>query len=52
MALTSGADKISLLALWDGKPAGDDVGGTTHMVQLAREAGTIDIMVLDSAALR
>src|SRR5262249_34003027 len=35
MAMTSGR-KVSLVALWDGKPTGDDKGGTAHMVQIAR----------------
>ena len=37
-ALAFGADKLTLLALWDGQ-AGDDVGGTQHMVQVAEAAG-------------
>jgi hypothetical protein len=41
MAQTSGAKKVSLIALWDGKLIGDDNGGTAHMVQIARDAGTI-----------
>jgi hypothetical protein len=52
MALGYGADKISLVTLWDGKPTGDAAGGTAHMVKLAGDAGIIRIIVLDKAALR
>ena len=44
MAQSSGAEKVSLIHLWDGKPDGDAPGGTAHMVRLAREAGTIDVI--------
>jgi hypothetical protein len=44
MARTSGAEKVSLLHLWDGKTEGDAPGGTAHMVHIAREAGTIDLI--------
>ena len=40
MALTWGAKRITLVALWDGKMEGDAPGGTAQMVQLARDAGT------------
>jgi hypothetical protein len=50
MALTSGARKVALLALWDGKD-GDARGGTAHMVRLARQAGTVDITILDATRL-
>lgn len=43
MARTSSARKVVLLALWDGEPAGDDKGGTAHMVQIARAAGTVEV---------
>jgi hypothetical protein len=51
MALTSGADKITLLALWDGKAQGDAPGGTADMLKLARDAGSIHINVIDAARL-
>jgi hypothetical protein len=51
MGLTSGARKVSLIALWDNKPEGGARGGTADMVRVAREAGTIDIRILDSAKL-
>jgi hypothetical protein len=41
MAQASGAAKVSLIALWDGKTTGDAPGGTAHMVGLARDAGTV-----------
>jgi hypothetical protein len=51
MAETSGADRISLIALWDGKPSGDAAGGTAQLVQLARETGTIRIELVDANQL-
>ena len=39
MALTAGAKKITLIALWDGKDEGDGRGGTAHMVKLAKTDG-------------
>ncbi len=37
-ALAHGADRMTLLVLWDGQ-AGDGPGGTQHMVDVARSAG-------------
>jgi hypothetical protein len=51
MARTSGARKVTLVALWDGKPTGDDKGGTAHMVQIAREVGTVDVDLIDAQDL-
>jgi hypothetical protein len=51
MAETSGADRISLIALWDGKPSGDAPGGTAQLVELAREAGSIRIEQIDANQL-
>jgi hypothetical protein len=51
MAQTSGAAKITLLALWDGKAEGDARGGTADMVKIARDAGGIDVQVIDAAPL-
>jgi len=51
MALTSGADRITLIALWDGKEAGDAPGGTAHMVRLAEEAGKVHIHRIDANLL-
>lgn len=51
MALTSGADKISLFALWDNKDEGDARGGTADMVRLARESGQVDVSVIDARQL-
>jgi hypothetical protein len=51
MALTWGAKRITLVALWDGKKVGDAPGGTAHMVQLARDAGTIQIVPVDANRL-
>lgn len=51
MALTWGAERITLLALWDGKTAGDEPGGTAHMVKLAEAAGRVHIRRIDSTQL-
>jgi len=51
MALTWGAKRITLVALWDGKKMGDAPGGTAHMVQLARDEGTIQIVPVDAKRL-
>lgn len=51
LALTWGAKRISMVALWDGKPAGDRAGGTAHMVALARESGRMRVLTIDPASL-
>ncbi len=51
MALASGAQKITLLALWDGKEEGNGPGGTAHMVNLARNSGKIHVNIIDSRKL-
>jgi hypothetical protein len=51
MALTYGADKVSLFALWDGKEDGDARGGTADMLRLAREAGIVHVNVIDAKSL-
>lgn len=51
MALTSGAEKITLLALWDGKTEGDAPGGTADMLKLARNAGNVHVNVIDAKQL-
>jgi hypothetical protein len=52
IALASGAERITLLALWDGKADGEGAGSTAHMVQLARDAGKIDVKVIETTELR
>jgi len=42
----AGAPTVSLIAVWDGKDIGDARGGTAHMVQIARAAGTVDVDVI------
>jgi hypothetical protein len=37
--------------LWDGKTVGDAPGGTAQMVQIARNAGTVDIVRIDANQL-
>jgi len=51
MARSAGARTVTLLALWDGKAKGDAPGGTAHMVQLARDAGTVDVVPLKTQDL-
>jgi len=51
MALTWGADKITLLAFWDGREQGVGKGGTAQVVQLARDAGNVRIVSIDSRQL-
>jgi hypothetical protein len=51
MALTWGAERVTLVALWDGKMEGGAPGGTAYMVQLARDAGTVRIVTLDAKKL-
>jgi hypothetical protein len=51
MALTWGAERITIVVLWDGKTVGDAPGGTAQMVQLARDAGTIRIVHVDAKQL-
>ncbi len=51
MALTWGAQRITLVALWDGKKEGDPRGGTAHMVKLAEDAGKVHIKRIDSTQL-
>ena len=48
-ALAHGADKVSLIVLWDGA-VGDGPGGTQHMVRSARAAGA-EVVRLDTQAL-
>lgn len=51
LALSWGAQRLSLVALWDGKTAGDATGGTAHMVSLARGSGRMRVMPIDPAGL-
>ncbi|MFC7738254.1 tetratricopeptide repeat-containing protein [Roseomonas sp. GCM10028921] len=51
MARSAGARRLTLLALWDGQTAGDGPGGTGHMVELARSAGNVELVVADPATL-
>jgi hypothetical protein len=49
-ALTAGGDNVTLIALWDRKPTGDGLGGTSDMVQSAAERGAKTI-ILDTNTL-
>jgi hypothetical protein len=46
LALSADAPKVSLIAVWDGSPTGAGKGGTAHMVDIARKAGTVAIDVI------
>jgi hypothetical protein len=46
LAQTAGARGVSLIAAWDGNTVGANIGGTAHMVQIARAAGNVDIDVI------
>ena len=48
MAKSWGADRVSLVALWDGLDEGDAPGGTAQLVQLARDAGTIRLKTVST----
>jgi hypothetical protein len=51
MGLTSGAAKVTLLALWDGKDTNGKPGGTGHMIGIARQSGAVDIIHINSAQI-
>jgi hypothetical protein len=51
MAQATGADKLTLIALWDGKEEGDAPGGTAHMIELAREAGNVRLKIINTQEL-
>jgi hypothetical protein len=51
MAVTLGAPKVTLLAVWDERPEGDGPGGTAHMIALARASADVDIQVITTKAL-
>jgi hypothetical protein len=44
MALASGTKKVSLVTLWDEKDFSGKPGGTGHMVGIARQAGTVNVL--------
>ena len=51
LAQAWGAQRLTLLAFWDGKEAGNAPGGTGHMVSLARKTGNLHIKIIDSNQL-
>ena len=51
MAVTLGAERVTLLAFWDGSEGAAGDSGTAHVVKLARNEGTIRIERIDSAQL-
>ena len=44
------AQRVTLLALWDGQDAGS-TGGTAHMVRMAKALGRFELDVIDSQQL-
>ena len=48
---TWGAERVTLVALQDGKKVGDAPGGTAHMVELAEESGSVHIKRIDATQL-
>jgi hypothetical protein len=51
MANSWGGERVTLVVLWDGKPAATGDAGTSHLVELARQTGTIRIEPIDVAPL-
>lgn len=51
IAQTWGASRVTLVALWDQKPEGEKKGGTAHIVDLARQTGTMRIEIVDANQL-
>ena len=51
MALTSDAQNVTQIALWDGKALGNARGGTAHVVQLARDTGKVHVKIIDAKQL-
>lgn len=50
LAQAWGAQRVTLLALWDGQDDGH-TGGTAHMVRMARALGLFELDIIDSLAL-
>jgi hypothetical protein len=51
MALAAGGDRVTLLALWDEEREGDDLGGVAHFIDTARNAGTIEVRIINPSVL-
>ena len=51
LAETWGAKKVTLVAFWDGNEANGARGGTTQIVNLARNAGSVEIEIVDARRL-
>jgi len=49
MAKTWGADRVTLVVLWDGKRG--STGGTAQMVELAEKAGEVHVVIADLNSL-
>jgi len=51
LAASWGADRVTLLALWDHNEADASVGGTAQMVRLARASANVGIELIDTRTL-
>ena len=51
LAVSWGADKVTLLALWDHNESDATLGGTAQMVKLARNTGRIGLELIDARTL-
>jgi hypothetical protein len=50
LAETWGAERVTLLVLWDGQDDGR-TGGTAHMVRLAKAMPSFELDIIDSRDL-
>ena len=51
LAQSWGADRVTLVAMWDGKGTDASAAGTAYMVQLARETGSFVLEFIDTNLL-
>jgi len=51
LAQAWGADRLTLLAFWDGNESDASQGGTAEMVRLARACGRVRIEVIDARSV-
>jgi hypothetical protein len=51
LAETWGANRVTLLVLWDGQDDHGRTGGTAHMVRLAKEMPSFELDIIDSRDL-
>jgi hypothetical protein len=46
LAVSAGAPRVSLIAVWDGEEVGDSPGGVAHMIQIARATRSVEIELI------